>query len=526
MTSTTRNHHDATGRSALVRNVLSSWGGHTILVVAGFILPRMIDREMGQAALGIWDFCWSLVSYFGITQIGVGASVNSFVARHRTARDVELLNRVVSSAMAVQLVAGMLVFLWTLLSAYFLPTFFPDRFGDLLNETRWVVVLLGSGLAIQIALDSFGNVITGCHRWDIHNAIHAGFYGATVTGMIVSLLLGGGLRSLALASMCGTVLAELTRVVMTYRICPELSLRLRFVSWDTTRGMLAFGGKVVLGGLSLLLIYQTTSVFIVAYLGPGSLALYARAMALVRHCSIFVEKFASILTPTASSLDAMGERSKLQTFLLETAGYSAFMVLPPILFLAILGGPVLQVWMGPQYAQGEVLTVLALGHLMSIANTPLWTILRGIDKHGWPALVRFGAAACVALFAWLMLSRLSPNLMGAALAVTIPLTLFEGIYLPWYATQQFNISTTRYAQRVWGLPLLCVLPFAMTLLGVRAMYLEQPSIALMAGMILGGLVLGVVYWHRVVPLSLRESIWRKLLGSPQSAAQPLHVSKN
>src|SRR5581483_8732211 len=129
----------------------------------------------------------------------------------RTARDVELLNRVVSSAMAVQLVAGMLVFLWTLLSAYFLPTFFPDRFGDLLNETRWVVVLLGSGLAIQIALDSFGNVITGCHRWDIHNAIHAGFYGATVTGMIVSLLLGGGLRSLALASMCGTVLAELTR---------------------------------------------------------------------------------------------------------------------------------------------------------------------------------------------------------------------------------------------------------------------------------------------------------------------------
>src|SRR6476469_9566988 len=74
---------DLTGRDRFVWNVLASWAGHFVFIIAGFIMPRQIDRYVGQVGLGVWDFGWTAVNYFFIAQIGVGVSVNRYVARYR-----------------------------------------------------------------------------------------------------------------------------------------------------------------------------------------------------------------------------------------------------------------------------------------------------------------------------------------------------------------------------------------------------------------------------------------------------------
>src|ERR1700694_3507173 len=88
---------DLSGRDRLVWNVIASWAGHFVFIVAGFIMPRQIDRHIGQVGLGVWDFGWTAVNYFFLAQIGVGVSVNRYVARYRSARDNEGLGRMISS---------------------------------------------------------------------------------------------------------------------------------------------------------------------------------------------------------------------------------------------------------------------------------------------------------------------------------------------------------------------------------------------------------------------------------------------
>src|SRR5690348_219890 len=84
---------DLTGRDRMVSNVLASWAGHLVFIVAGFVMPRQIDRHIGQVGLGVWDFGWTAVNYFFLAQIGVGVSVNRYVARYRAAQDVAGLGR-------------------------------------------------------------------------------------------------------------------------------------------------------------------------------------------------------------------------------------------------------------------------------------------------------------------------------------------------------------------------------------------------------------------------------------------------
>jgi len=79
---------DLTGRSRMAWNIIVSWAGQFVFIVAGFIMPRMIDRNLGQETLGIWDFSWSMVTYFGLIQVGIGSSVNRYVARYPAASDI------------------------------------------------------------------------------------------------------------------------------------------------------------------------------------------------------------------------------------------------------------------------------------------------------------------------------------------------------------------------------------------------------------------------------------------------------
>src|SRR5579872_4246669 len=108
---------DLTGRDRFVWNVLASWAGHFVFIIAGFIMPRQIDRHVGQVGLGVWDFGWTAVNYFSLAQIGVGVSVNRYVARYRAARDNEGLGRLISSVMLLQLVAAGIVTVAAVVSA-------------------------------------------------------------------------------------------------------------------------------------------------------------------------------------------------------------------------------------------------------------------------------------------------------------------------------------------------------------------------------------------------------------------------
>ena len=55
------------------------WLGQLVFVVSGFILPRMIDANLGKETLGIWDFAWSLITYFDFIYGGLLSSVNRYV---------------------------------------------------------------------------------------------------------------------------------------------------------------------------------------------------------------------------------------------------------------------------------------------------------------------------------------------------------------------------------------------------------------------------------------------------------------
>ena len=499
---------DLTGRDRLVGNVLASWAGHFVFIVAGFIMPRMIDRRLGQDLLGVWDFAWSLVAYFGLVQAGIGSSVNRYVAKCRAVGDIDGVNRAVSSVWVFLLLAGAVVLALTAAASLLLPSLFGNRLGGSVVTAQWVVFVLGLKVALRLNFGAFSGVVSGCHRWGLHNAITAGFYAAVAAGMIVSLYLGGGLISLAAVSLVGLLAGDFSEAMAAHRVCPGLYVRPSLATWRQTRSMLTFGGKTLIPSIGQLLLHQTVNILIVAYLGPAALALFARPLSLIRHLQTLLAKLSHVLVPTAGALDGAAKAEKLRSLLIRSVRYALYIALPATLVLVAFGDVILGIWMGPRYQNRAVLAILALGFLPTIAHMPALSILAGMNAHGRPGIAYLAAAVLAVGLTVVALGPLDLALAGAAAAVAIPLALANGIYLPVYACRRVGLPLGRYARKALRGPLSCALPFSLCLFGARGLLPDNPQAAAAWGCTLGFLVLAALYWVYVLPERIRAVAYR------------------
>jgi len=488
-----RQKEDLTGRERLVKNVSTSYLSHAVFMIFGFILPRVISDHVGQVGLGIWDFSWSFVNYLSLSMIGIGSSVNRFVARYRATGDTLSLNKIVSTVVAVQLVIALFVFIAAIALAYAIPNFFSARLGSDAELAGWVVGLLGGALAVQMAFDAWRGVLSGCHRWDYYNTLNAGSYAVISLCMLTALYAGQGLIAMATIYFVGTILTELLRYKIARTICPEISLKRSYINRDDARKVIKFGAKTILLALPSMVTVQTVFILIVAQMGPASLAIIARPLALVRTVSVLVGKYTSVLVPTAGSLQSQGKFEELRAFALQSSRNGWLIAIPPLTFLFVLGDRVVDIWMGPDYAYWAISAILAGGFLLPISQGALLRILIGLDAHGGIAKISAIATLGAVIIALAMTVFTGWSLPIAAALIAVPIGIGVGLTILIYGFRHLKIGFGEYFRAVLfdGIVLLAVTCGALLALRMFSPFSSLVTVAL--GIVVTGIVFAVLH---------------------------------
>jgi O-antigen/teichoic acid export membrane protein len=380
------------------------------------------------------------------------------------------------------------------------------RLGAQTTDAQWVIFFLGLSLVVKISLAVFGGILTGCHRWDLQHGINAANRLATLLGMVAVLTLGGGLPELALVYLCLETLVLSSRCSLVFRVCPGLRINPRIARRDTAINMWRFGMKTLLPDLGDLLSNQTFNLLLVWFLGPAALAGYARPRALVRHIQTFVRRYAFTLTPTASSLQAMSADQEIRELFIRSCQTGAYIVFPMTAVLIITGGPILQVWMGPRYADDLLPAILALGYLPFLLQLPLNSILQGLNSHGWPGVFKFMASVAGIGSAFMALGLFHSSVIVAAVALFLPFWVSELIATPLFAARRHRFSLRQYWLTGICQPLLVMTPMIACLLAFRITNATRPVWVLFAGIPLGLLFFAVSYWFFGASEDLRKKL--------------------
>lgn len=504
-----RHGEDYTGRRRLVWNVITGWIAHVITIATGFVVPRLIDDNLGQTELGIWDFGWATVRYLSFSTLGAAASLNRYVALHRASGDRAALCRMVSSVVACQIVIAVVATVVILSVVAAIPSFVHEDDADQIALLQAVVALLAFGVVVQVLSSPARGVITGCHRWDLHNAVNGVTDILMMVTLIGALLFGAGLATLAAIHLGVLAVMEAYRWVQAFRVCKELRIKAAYAEWASARETLAFGLKSMTFALPRTVVIQTTNILLAGQAGTAMLALLARPLALVTHVETLIKRLAFVLAPVTGGMVGLGRREDVAELFVQAGRASIMIAAPAMALLAMYGKYILLLWMGAEYASERLPLYLSIGLFLPVSQGISLGVLSGLNVHG-----RIGAASLllvVVVFAAIVAGTPAGwwSAEHAAIVMGVTLTLGPGALVPTLACRVLGVRLRDYLRRAVLPPLGCVALFVASVLLVRSRVpLHNVLAAELIGLGVGAAVLGTLYWKFLLPERVKWTLLR------------------
>jgi O-antigen/teichoic acid export membrane protein len=369
-------------RARIVSSVLSNWAYLIVNAVVAFFLTPFVVRHLGDSNYGIWALVLQLTGYMGIVDVGLRSALVRFVSSAHAKKDLDGLNRLLSSTISLYAaMVPLLLLAGVLLSEFALPRM---HLGPGILHTAQVTLLISALIVgCDFLFATFHASLAGLSRWNWINAVSiSGILVRTVL-IVVFIEAGYGLITLALIQLGVNLAAYLMEVWMIKSAVPSFRFVWKALDWERLRPVLQHSWYSLLLSFANRINYQVDTIVIAAFLPIEQVTLYVVGLRLIEYLRDLLNSTTMVASPVVSSLDAVGQSDRIGAILIRATKYSLTIGgLCAAAFLT-LGTDFIRLWMGSRFAgpSGTVLTILTLGVCVSLTQYTSTHILYGLSQH-------------------------------------------------------------------------------------------------------------------------------------------------
>ena len=377
--------HEETVKESLSRNVLVDAASRIGYMITRFFVPPFVLSRVSLEAYGLWTTAFVLVSYIGISTLGISNVYIKFIAEYAARKRYSQANSLVSTGIAITLPLCLIFFA----AAWFgWPSIveWMHIAPHLRSEAREVVLSVVGIFLISVCMSPFHDILAGVQQTAVVQYIRTICY-VVETVLIFTLVAGGrGIRGLAEAYVIRNLLEILLSAPITFRKLPWLRISPRLFSRDAVRILFGFGSVVQIQSLLAIFLDSVERALAAPLLGLEATGLLELSQKLPNMASSLPLAFSSAFLPAASYLHGSSdEKSKaseaIRKLYIKGARYMNLSAAYICGFIAVLPVALFHVWMGKTYAGGAflmvVFTLATQAHLLTGPGT---TILRGIGR--------------------------------------------------------------------------------------------------------------------------------------------------
>ena len=341
------------------------------LLVAVVCIPPLIV-ELGAPRFGLLTLVWAVVSYFGLFDLGLGRAVTQQLSAAIGAGREEEARAVTANAMVLLallgLVAGATLWALTPWGVTLLQDLEdPAEAGRAARAMAWAMpfVVLTSGL--RGALEAKG-------AFRPINLIRIATGALTFVVPLAVVRLGwNDLGTIAWALALLRAIGCALHAVCVARVLPG-ALRPGPLDLAVLRRLLGFGGWLTVSNLVGPLMSYLDRFVIGVVLSLSAVAWYVTPQEIVTKLLIVASALTSVLFPKMAELHAARDASDAASRIERQGLLALYLALFPMtLLLGAAAGPVLQAWVGAEFARegASAMLVFCFGVLLnSLAQVP------------------------------------------------------------------------------------------------------------------------------------------------------------
>ena len=394
-------------RQVLVNTASSGVANVWAMAVAFVSLPLLL-RGLGQEVFGTWVLLSTFSAtngWFSLGDLGVVLATTRDVAARSAVEDHDGLRRAITASLqlctGLGLIGGLAL---ASIGPFVLPLLFrtPD---DLVGPLRTAIIIFAVQIVFDLIINSLEGSLEGLNRVDLSRWVDMFRRTAVISATTIAALATGDIVVVAVVSAASTAVAAVLTFAVLWHHVPHFLVR---SPRQHHLGLLRYGRSIAM--LRPLGVLQRTMdrVIVGAVLGPAAVTYVEIATQLQAGADGILGATSYAVVPASSWLDAREHRTGIAELAERGTRYSMLATVPLVITVALLSPAIVQVWVGPKYADAAglasiaVIAValaapLAVGSQMLVGMGHASTILR---------------AAAVAIVANLGLSILLVNVVG------------------------------------------------------------------------------------------------------------------
>jgi O-antigen/teichoic acid export membrane protein len=490
-------------------------------MISRFFVPPFVLAHVSLEAYGLWTTAFILVSYIGVSTLGISNVYIKFVAEYAARREFGKANSLVSTGLLVTTPAsialfGAIWFAWPTLSHWL------HIAPRLEADAREVILSVVAIFLASICLAPFHDILAGVQQ----NAVV--MYIRTLAYVVETVLIyalvgwGRGIRGLAEAYVVRNALEIVLSAPITFRKLPWLRISPNLFSKDALRLLFSFGGIVQIQSLLAIFLDSVERAIAAPLLGLESLALLEISQKLPTMGATVPLAFNSAFMPAASYLqggieEREQQEGKIRELYLRGSRYMNLTSGYICAFLVAMPAAVINAWLGKSYpGAAYLMVVFAIATQLHLMTGPGTTILRGIGRVSeefYYAIPNLLALLITVPASWLVLR--SWTTLGIGTAVPLA-TVLASLYFVRRANRLLHVDTGRYWRFcLW--PAIAPYPIAICLAPIVSYLVAHSDRWTAFGWVVaGGLLYTIAFAalvDRFIWRSDERSMARRMLGS-------------
>ncbi len=402
------------GATRLRRNMLFGVLDYIAQPLLMLATARFFVQHLGVAQFGTWMLVLAFIGSSGTLCTGFGDAALKYVSLMRGRVDADGVREVVSASVVINFLLGVMVAIALFVCA-------PWAAGHLFRLSGANASLFSLSLRIGAAVlivrsvaFVFISALRGFERYDLAATISALTRAAVVLQAIVLILRGQAL----VAILAGTALCEAVAlcalVVVSQRAIGGFGFS-AVPGWHSYRAIAHFGTFSWLQALSGTLFTQGDRLLVGAMLGPAALAYYSICVQASQPIHGLAASVSNVLFPHLSARFERDDVKQVAPMVERSVVLNALFVCALAFPLVAFSTPILNLWMGPSFAEHASLTLrfVALSFALLAFNIPGHYALMALARVRYLTALNFAGGAAALGTAFLLIPRY--GMAGAAL---------------------------------------------------------------------------------------------------------------
>jgi O-antigen/teichoic acid export membrane protein len=372
--------NNLTTKKLLTKNILWNFLAQGLpLIIALFTIPFII-KGMGVDRFSLLTLIWVIIGYSNLFDFGLGRALTQLISKKLATSELKDIPALIWTGLTIVFCFGIVATIVVWLLTPFIVNNILRVPVEYKQETTWSLYALALTLPMLLLIVNIKGILEAYQRFFVISLLRLPVVLFNYIGPLFVLPFSNDLFHIVLLLVAGRIITFIFYIIACLKIVKELTSNIRLEK-SFLKPLFSFGSWITISNIIGPIMSYMDRFFLAYLISALVVAYYTTPFDIISRLSIVPLAIIGVMFP-AFSAEFQVDRERTRRLYLKTSGFTALLLLIPIILIIIFAKAGLTFWLDADFAEASyrITQVIALAVFIEAVNQSPLALIQGTGR--------------------------------------------------------------------------------------------------------------------------------------------------